>query len=149
MQLSLRADNRDALSSSFEEGDSASLCCYRPVPVHLQQQQQEQQDSSSWHVNCFEMRKVGNDKQPLNCVSHFMQDTLSCSSWPTSPGLRWEKRWVDLRLIPLLHSRLSQYIPGSDVCRWAVGTSSQRVGGSVLAGGAGVTLLHFKCLGVY
>uniref|UniRef100_A0A3Q0SMF9 Syntrophin gamma 1 n=1 Tax=Amphilophus citrinellus TaxID=61819 RepID=A0A3Q0SMF9_AMPCI len=44
-------------------------------------------------------------------------DTLSCSSWPTSPGLRWEKRWVDLRLIPLLHSRLSQYIPGSDVCR--------------------------------
>ncbi|KAJ8012197.1 hypothetical protein DPEC_G00066170 [Dallia pectoralis] len=44
-------------------------------------------------------------------------DTLSCSSWPTSPGLRWEKRWVDLRLIPLLHSRLSQHIPGSDVCR--------------------------------
>uniref|UniRef100_A0A3Q4GYQ6 Gamma-1-syntrophin n=1 Tax=Neolamprologus brichardi TaxID=32507 RepID=A0A3Q4GYQ6_NEOBR len=44
-------------------------------------------------------------------------DTLSCSSWPTSPGLRWEKRWVDLRLIPLLHSRLSQYIPGSDVSR--------------------------------
>uniref|UniRef100_A0A665X0W7 Syntrophin, gamma 1 n=1 Tax=Echeneis naucrates TaxID=173247 RepID=A0A665X0W7_ECHNA len=44
-------------------------------------------------------------------------DTLSCSSWPTSPGLRWEKRWVDLRLIPLLHSRLSQYVPGSDVCR--------------------------------
>ncbi|KAE8290830.1 Gamma-1-syntrophin [Larimichthys crocea] len=44
-------------------------------------------------------------------------DTLSCSSWPTSPGLRWEKRWVDLRLIPLLHSRLSQYIPGSDACR--------------------------------
>ncbi|KAK7945516.1 hypothetical protein WMY93_001244 [Mugilogobius chulae] len=33
------------------------------------------------------------------------------------PGLRWEKRWVDLRLIPLLHSRLSQYMPGSDVCR--------------------------------
>ncbi|GAB5583960.1 gamma-1-syntrophin isoform X1 [Prionailurus iriomotensis] len=24
-------------------------------------------------------------------------DTLSCSSWPTSPGLRWEKRWCDLR----------------------------------------------------
>uniref|UniRef100_A0A087Y8J3 Syntrophin gamma 1 n=1 Tax=Poecilia formosa TaxID=48698 RepID=A0A087Y8J3_POEFO len=44
-------------------------------------------------------------------------DTLSCSSWPTSPGLRWEKRWVDLRLIPLLHSRLSQYIPGSDAFR--------------------------------
>uniref|UniRef100_A0A8C8G141 Syntrophin, gamma 1 n=1 Tax=Oncorhynchus tshawytscha TaxID=74940 RepID=A0A8C8G141_ONCTS len=44
-------------------------------------------------------------------------DSLSCSSWPTSPGLRWEKRWVDLRLIPLLHSRLSQHIPGSDVCR--------------------------------
>ncbi|XP_069047615.1 gamma-1-syntrophin isoform X2 [Lepisosteus oculatus] len=44
-------------------------------------------------------------------------DTLSCSSWPTSPGLRWEKRWVDLRLIPLLHSRLSQYIPGTDICR--------------------------------
>ncbi|XP_030623512.1 gamma-1-syntrophin [Chanos chanos] len=44
-------------------------------------------------------------------------DTLSCSSWPTSPGLRWEKRWVDLRLIPLLHSRLSQYVPGTDVCR--------------------------------
>eukprot|EP00064_Thunnus_orientalis_P001831 superscaffoldBa00000127_g1834 len=44
-------------------------------------------------------------------------DTLSCSSWPTSPGLRWEKRWVDLRLIPLLHSRLSQHMPGSDVCR--------------------------------
>uniref|UniRef100_A0A9J7XA26 Syntrophin, gamma 1 n=2 Tax=Cyprinus carpio TaxID=7962 RepID=A0A9J7XA26_CYPCA len=34
-------------------------------------------------------------------------DTLSCSSWPMSPGLRWEKRWVDLRLIPLLHARLS------------------------------------------
>ncbi|KAG7274745.1 hypothetical protein CRUP_006482, partial [Coryphaenoides rupestris] len=44
-------------------------------------------------------------------------DTLSCSSWPTSPGLRWEKRWVDLRLIPLLHSRLSHHVPGSDVCR--------------------------------
>ncbi|XP_041098254.1 gamma-1-syntrophin-like [Polyodon spathula] len=44
-------------------------------------------------------------------------DTLSCSSWPTSPGFRWEKRWVDLRLIPLLHSHLSQYIPGSDICR--------------------------------
>uniref|UniRef100_A0A672GDV5 Syntrophin, gamma 1 n=1 Tax=Salarias fasciatus TaxID=181472 RepID=A0A672GDV5_SALFA len=44
-------------------------------------------------------------------------DTLSCSSWPTSPGLRWEKRWVDLRLLPLLHSRLSQYMPGSDTCR--------------------------------
>uniref|UniRef100_A0A3Q2ZM22 Syntrophin gamma 1 n=1 Tax=Hippocampus comes TaxID=109280 RepID=A0A3Q2ZM22_HIPCM len=44
-------------------------------------------------------------------------DTLSCSSWPTSPGLRWEKRWVDLRLLPLLHSRLSQHMPGSDVCR--------------------------------
>ncbi|MBN3304760.1 SNTG1 protein, partial [Amia calva] len=44
-------------------------------------------------------------------------DTLSCSSWPTSPGLRWEKRWVDLRLIPLLHSRLSQYVPGTDICR--------------------------------
>ncbi|CAL8366554.1 unnamed protein product, partial [Boreogadus saida] len=44
-------------------------------------------------------------------------DTLSCSSWPTSPGLRWEKRWVDLRLIPLLHSRLSHHLPGSDVCR--------------------------------
>lgn len=36
-----------------------------------------------------------------------------------SPALRWEKRWVDLRLIPLLHARLSQYIPGSDICRWA------------------------------
>ncbi|KAI4880360.1 hypothetical protein NFI96_001236 [Prochilodus magdalenae] len=46
-----------------------------------------------------------------------LQDTLSCSSWPTSPGLRWEKRWVDLRLIPLLHARLSQYVPGSDICR--------------------------------
>ncbi|KAF4087498.1 hypothetical protein AMELA_G00071400 [Ameiurus melas] len=44
-------------------------------------------------------------------------DTLSCSSWPMSPALRWEKRWVDLRLIPLLHARLSQYIPGSDICR--------------------------------
>ncbi|XP_061454556.1 gamma-1-syntrophin isoform X2 [Rhineura floridana] len=44
-------------------------------------------------------------------------DTLSCSSWPTSPGLRWEKRWCDLRLIPLLHSRFSQYLPGSDMCR--------------------------------
>ncbi|XP_053738766.1 gamma-1-syntrophin isoform X2 [Synchiropus splendidus] len=44
-------------------------------------------------------------------------DTLSCSSWPTSPGLRWEKRWVDLRLIPLLHSRMSQHLPGSDLCR--------------------------------
>ncbi|XP_028832180.1 gamma-1-syntrophin isoform X2 [Denticeps clupeoides] len=44
-------------------------------------------------------------------------DSLSCSSWPTSPALRWEKRWVDLRLIPLLHARLSQYVPGSDVCR--------------------------------
>ncbi|TNM98554.1 hypothetical protein fugu_014800 [Takifugu bimaculatus] len=45
------------------------------------------------------------------------EDTLSCSSWPTSPALRWEKRWVDLRLIPLLHSRLSRYSPGSDSCR--------------------------------
>uniref|UniRef100_A0A673V6L4 Syntrophin gamma 1 n=1 Tax=Suricata suricatta TaxID=37032 RepID=A0A673V6L4_SURSU len=44
-------------------------------------------------------------------------DTLSCSSWPTSPGLRWEKRWCDLRLIPLLHSRFSQYVPGTDVSR--------------------------------
>ncbi|XP_054673539.1 gamma-1-syntrophin isoform X1 [Grus americana] len=44
-------------------------------------------------------------------------DTLSCSSWPASPGLRWEKRWCDLRLIPLLHSRFSQYLPGSDLCR--------------------------------
>ncbi|TSL82580.1 Gamma-1-syntrophin [Bagarius yarrelli] len=44
-------------------------------------------------------------------------DTLSCSSWPMSPALRWEKRWVDLRLIPLLHARLSQYVPGSDICR--------------------------------
>ncbi|KAF3858168.1 hypothetical protein F7725_011369 [Dissostichus mawsoni] len=50
------------------------------------------------------------------CV-RIAHDTLSCSSWPTSPGLRWEKRWVDLRLIPLLHSHLSQYNPGSDVCR--------------------------------
>ncbi|XP_027291989.2 gamma-1-syntrophin isoform X1 [Cricetulus griseus] len=44
-------------------------------------------------------------------------DTLSCSSWPTSPGLRWEKRWCDLRLIPLLHARFSQYIPGTDLSR--------------------------------
>ncbi|KAG8133580.1 hypothetical protein E2320_011362 [Naja naja] len=44
-------------------------------------------------------------------------DTLSCSSWPTSSGIRWEKRWCDLRLIPLLHSRFSQYLPGSDMCR--------------------------------
>uniref|UniRef100_A0A3Q2PE64 Syntrophin gamma 1 n=1 Tax=Fundulus heteroclitus TaxID=8078 RepID=A0A3Q2PE64_FUNHE len=60
-------------------------------------------------------------KLPLceDCTSPICSlfDTLSCSSWPTSPGLRWEKRWVDLRLIPLLHSRLSQYIPGSDVSR--------------------------------
>lgn len=45
------------------------------------------------------------------------QDTLSCSSWPASPGLRWEKRWCDLRLIPLLHSRFSQYLPGTDLSR--------------------------------
>ncbi|XP_008582679.1 PREDICTED: gamma-1-syntrophin-like [Galeopterus variegatus] len=44
-------------------------------------------------------------------------DTLSCSSWPASPGLRWEKRWSDLRLIPLLHSRCSQYVPGTDASR--------------------------------
>uniref|UniRef100_A0A8C5PDN7 Syntrophin gamma 1 n=1 Tax=Leptobrachium leishanense TaxID=445787 RepID=A0A8C5PDN7_9ANUR len=44
-------------------------------------------------------------------------DTLSCSSWPASPGMRWEKRWCDLRLIPLLHSRLSQHIAGTDLCR--------------------------------
>ncbi|XP_043921428.1 gamma-1-syntrophin [Protopterus annectens] len=44
-------------------------------------------------------------------------DTLSCSSWPATPGLRWEKRWCDLRLIPLLHSRLSKHIPGTDLCR--------------------------------
>ncbi|EHB09890.1 Gamma-1-syntrophin [Heterocephalus glaber] len=44
-------------------------------------------------------------------------DTLSCSSWPTSPGLRWEKRWCDLRLIPLLHSRFSQYLAGTDLSR--------------------------------
>ncbi|GCC25883.1 hypothetical protein chiPu_0004295 [Chiloscyllium punctatum] len=44
-------------------------------------------------------------------------DSLSCSSWPTSSGLKWEKRWCDLRLIPLLHSRLSHYIPGTDIAR--------------------------------
>ncbi|XP_038665252.1 gamma-1-syntrophin isoform X4 [Scyliorhinus canicula] len=44
-------------------------------------------------------------------------DSLSCSSWPTSSGLKWEKRWCDLRLIPLLHSRLSHYIPGTDISR--------------------------------
>ncbi|XP_068093469.1 gamma-1-syntrophin isoform X1 [Hyperolius riggenbachi] len=44
-------------------------------------------------------------------------DTLSCSSWPASPALRWEKRWCDLRLIPLLHSRLSQYLTGTDLSR--------------------------------
>ncbi|XP_048452081.1 gamma-1-syntrophin [Rhincodon typus] len=44
-------------------------------------------------------------------------DSLSCSSWPTSSGLKWEKRWCDLRLIPLLHSRLSHYIPGTDIVR--------------------------------
>ncbi|XP_042202780.1 gamma-1-syntrophin isoform X4 [Callorhinchus milii] len=44
-------------------------------------------------------------------------DSLSCSSWPTSSGLKWEKRWCDLRLIPLLHSRLSYYVPGTDICR--------------------------------
>ncbi|XP_075406789.1 gamma-1-syntrophin isoform X2 [Tenrec ecaudatus] len=44
-------------------------------------------------------------------------DTLSCSSWPTSAGLRWEKRWCDLRLIPLLHSRFSKYVPGTDLSR--------------------------------
>ncbi|XP_072808105.1 gamma-1-syntrophin isoform X2 [Vicugna pacos] len=44
-------------------------------------------------------------------------DTLSCSSWPACPGLRWEKRWCDLRLIPLLHSRFSQYAPGTDLSR--------------------------------
>uniref|UniRef100_A0A8C3B2P3 Gamma-1-syntrophin n=1 Tax=Cyclopterus lumpus TaxID=8103 RepID=A0A8C3B2P3_CYCLU len=55
----------------------------------------------------------------LHLNYHPNTDTLSCSSWPTSPGLRWEKRWVDLRLIPLLHSRLSQYNPGSDVCSHA------------------------------
>ncbi|XP_042126855.1 gamma-1-syntrophin isoform X1 [Peromyscus maniculatus bairdii] len=44
-------------------------------------------------------------------------DTLSCSSWPTSPGLRWEKRWCDLRLIPLLNARFSQYLPGTDLTR--------------------------------
>ena len=101
--------------------------------VQLQQQQQpwwqrRRQDSGSWHVNWFAMCEVGNDKLLLTCVSRSPpQDTLSCSSWPTSPGLRWEKRWVDLRLIPLLHSRLSQYMPGSDVCRWAGGTSPCRV----------------------
>lgn len=26
---------------------------------------------------------------------------------------------MDLRLIPLLHSRLSQHVPGSDVCRYS------------------------------
>ncbi|KAB1256585.1 Gamma-1-syntrophin [Camelus dromedarius] len=44
-------------------------------------------------------------------------DTLSCSSWPACPGLRWEKRWCDLRLIPLLHCRFSQYVPGTDLSR--------------------------------
>lgn len=72
--------------------------------------------ASSWHVNCL---KCATSSSKL-CFT-LVQDTLSCSSWPTSPGLRWEKRWVDLRLIPLLHSRLSQHMPGSDVCRWAVG----------------------------
>ncbi|XP_016379510.1 gamma-1-syntrophin-like isoform X2 [Sinocyclocheilus rhinocerous] len=53
----------------------------------------------------------------LHLNYHPNTDTLSCSSWPMSPGLRWEKRWVDLRLIPLLHARLSQYVPGTDICR--------------------------------
>ncbi|XP_074981339.1 gamma-1-syntrophin isoform X6 [Caretta caretta] len=54
---------------------------------------------------------------PYFIMKKHLLDTLSCSSWPTSPGLRWEKRWCDLRLIPLLHSRFSQYLPGSDLCR--------------------------------
>ncbi|XP_078254662.1 gamma-1-syntrophin isoform X1 [Rhinoraja longicauda] len=44
-------------------------------------------------------------------------DSLSCSSWPTSSGQKWEKRWCDLQLIPLLHSRLSHHIPGTDISR--------------------------------
>lgn len=112
---------------SFEEGDSASVCCYS-IGLYLCT------CSSSSRTQALHMSTVWNAQggkwQAAPCVSHFMQDTLSCSSWPTSPGLRWEKRWVDLRLIPLLHSRLSQYIPGADVCRWAAGTSSRRVVGS-------------------
>ncbi|XP_073187335.1 gamma-1-syntrophin isoform X12 [Lepidochelys kempii] len=54
---------------------------------------------------------------PYFIMKKHLLDTLSCSSWPTSPGHRWEKRWCDLRLIPLLHSRFSQYLPGSDLCR--------------------------------
>nr|XP_042712964.1 gamma-1-syntrophin isoform X3 [Chrysemys picta bellii] len=73
------------------------------------------------------LRNLGAEKIPcdrpqiMNILTesllHNIKDTLSCSSWPTSPGLRWEKRWCDLRLIPLLHSRFSQYLPGSDLCR--------------------------------
>ncbi|XP_023982841.1 gamma-1-syntrophin isoform X2 [Physeter macrocephalus] len=44
-------------------------------------------------------------------------DALSRSSWPAAPGLRWDKRWRDLRLVPLLHSRLSQCVPGTDRSR--------------------------------
>lgn len=73
-----------------------------------------------------------------------LQDTLSCSSWPTSPGLRWEKRWVDLRLIPLLHSRLSRYNPGSDSCRWVTGCHLSSLGFR-----AGVSLQMFSGLNLF
>lgn len=114
MQLSLLTDNRHALSLSFEVGESAFLCSSRSLslPVHLQQQQQQ----DSCHVDCLDCARR-ETTSPSKLRFTLLQDTLSCSSWPTSPGLRWEKRWVDLRLIPLLHSKLSQYNPGSDVCR--------------------------------
>ncbi|CAF98462.1 unnamed protein product, partial [Tetraodon nigroviridis] len=108
MQLSLHDRNQDPPPHA-EERDSA------PLGRQGQQQRAAIERSSN--------------------LSLPRQDTLSCSSWPTSPALRWEKRWVDLRLIPLLHSRLSRYSPGSDSCRWGDVRSGLRLRGWALPKG--------------
>ncbi|KAG7256953.1 hypothetical protein CRUP_030953, partial [Coryphaenoides rupestris] len=67
------------------------------------------------------------DYELLTWEKAFQMATFLESSGTSSPlcdsGLHLNyhpnntKRWVDLRLIPLLHSRLSHHVPGSDVCR--------------------------------
>lgn len=90
MQLSLLADNRDALSLSFEEGESAFLCSSRSLslPVHPQQQRQQQQErrtpapdmSAVWNVR-------GGKRQALvNCVSHFCRTRCPARRGPRHRG---------------------------------------------------------------
>ena len=60
MQLSLLADNRDALSLSFEERESALLCSSHSLclPAHLQQQQQQDSRAQAPEMSA----EVGNYK---------------------------------------------------------------------------------------